>query len=112
MRGKFLQSLLSGLLLFGLTAGIFLYTAGYRIGKDADDNQVDITQTGMINVKSSPDGANVYLNGELRTATNGAIAGLASGKYNLRILKSGFVVWEKEVEVFSQLVTDINAVLV
>ena len=76
MRGKFLQSILTGFLLFGLTVGIFLYTAGYRIGKDKNTNHVDITQTGMINVKSSPDGANVYLNGELKTATNGAISSL------------------------------------
>ena len=112
MRGKFLQSILTGLLLFGLTAGIFLYTAGYRIGKDKNTNHVDITQTGMINVKSSPDGANVYLNGELKTATNGAISSLTPGTYSLRILKNGFVAWEKDIEVFSQLVTDITAVLV
>ena len=112
MRGKFLQSILTGLLLFGLTAGIFLYTAGYRIGKDKNTNHVDITQTGMINVKSSPDGANVYLNGELKTATNGAISSLTPGTYSLRILKNGFVAWEKDIEVFSQLVTDMTAVLV
>ena len=112
MRGKFLQSILTGLLLFGLTAGIFLYTAGYRIGKDKNTNHVDITQTGMINVKSSPDGANVYLNGELKTATNGAISSLTPGTYSLRILKNGFVAWEKDIEVFSQLVTDITAILV
>src|SRR3972149_460815 len=112
MRGKFLQSILTGLLLFGLTAGIFLYTAGYRIGKNKNTNHVDITQTGMINVKSSPDGANVYLNGELKTATNGAISSLTPGTYSLRILKNGFVAWEKDIEVFSQLVTDMTAVLV
>lgn len=99
-------------MLFVITAGIFLYTAGYRIGKNGMGNNFDITQTGMINVKSIPDGANVYLNGELKTATNGAIAGLTPGKYTLKILRNGFVTWEKEIEVFSQLVTDITAILV
>jgi len=112
MRKKVLQSLLSWGLLLALTGAIFLYTAGYRIGRDGDSVNVDITQTGMINVKSDPDGANVYLDDELKIATNGGLPGLTPGKYNLKILKNGFVTWEKQVEVFSQLVTDITAVLV
>jgi hypothetical protein len=95
-----------------LTVTIFLYTAGYRLNRNKDTKVVDIKQTGMISAKSLPDGANVYLNGELKTATDGVISGLQPGSYNLRILKNGFVSWDKTVQVFPELVTDITAVLV
>lgn len=112
MRNKTLTSVITTLILIGLTVGIFLYTAGYRVEKNKNTNKAQITQTGMINVKSVPDGANVYLNGELETATDGTIPGLEPGKYNLKILKNGFVAWEKQVEVFPELVTDITSILV
>ncbi|MBI2415026.1 PEGA domain-containing protein [candidate division WWE3 bacterium] len=112
MNTKGLKSILTALTLILVTLGIFLYTAGYRFTKDKVTQVVDIKQTGMISAKSFPEGANVYLNGELKTATNGVISGLQPGKYNLRIMKNGFVVWDKEVQVFPELATDITAVLV
>ncbi len=111
MKSNSLKTLLTTFVILLLTAGIFLYTAGYRLAKD-DETPIDIPQTGMVSAKSLPDGANVYLNGELKTATDGTIAGLIPGNYNIRIIKNGFVTWEKEIEIFPELVTDITAVLV
>lgn len=112
MNTKGLKSIITTIVLVVVTMGIFLYTAGYRFTRNKDTKTVDIKQTGMISAKSFPEGANVYLNGELKTATNGVISGLQPGKYNLRIIKNGFVVWDKEVQVFPELATDITAVLV
>jgi len=66
----------------------------------------------MIRAKSTPEGASVYLDGKVTTATQGTLAGITPGTHNLKIIKEGFVPWEKDVEVFPKLVTDITAVLV
>jgi len=66
----------------------------------------------MISAKSQPEGANVYLDGKLITATNNSISGVDLGKHKLKIIKNGYVTWEKEIEVFPELVTDITAMLI
>lgn len=106
-----LQSILTAILILGITTALFLYAAGFRLQK-TEDNTVDITKTGIIGAKSIPEGASVYLNDKLVSATNDTVAGLTPGKHNLKIVKKGFVEWSKEVEVFPELVTDITAVLV
>jgi WD40 repeat protein len=105
------QTIITLILLFGITTLIFLYTSGYRFEK-GKENPVDLTKTGMISAKSIPEGASVYLDGELLTATNDTISGIEPGSHNLRIVKKGFEQWNKHIEVFEELVTDITAVLV
>ncbi len=97
----------SALVLIGATIGVYMYTSGLRIDKEGE-----LKSTGMVAVKSVPNGANVYLNDELKTATDGTIQGLNPGKYNLKVMRNGFTIWQKEIEVFEQLVTDITSVLV
>ncbi len=77
-----------------------------------EDRTIDFTQTGMISAKSIPNGANVYLNGVLLTATDDTISGIEPGIHNLKIVKKGFVTWTKDIEVFPELVTDVTSVLV
>lgn len=109
---NWIRPTLSVALIIGITTVLFLYTSGYRISKQKNTPVVDLKQTGMISAKSIPEGASVYLNNVLTTATNDTISGLTPGKYNLRIVKKGFTEWTKEIEVFPELVTDITAVLI
>ncbi len=111
IRNKIIQSVLTALILIGATSGLYLYTSGYRLKKNGGE-KVDLTQTGMVSVKSLPDGANVYLDGQLKTATDGTVSGIEPGKHSLGIIKNGFVTWNKEIEVFSELVTDVTAILI
>jgi len=104
------ETLLTTILLLGLTTTLYLYTSGYRLRKDSD--YIDLTKTGMANAKSLPDGASVYIDDEIRTATDDSVAGLEPGIHTLKIVKKGFVEWVKEIEIFEQLVTDVTAVLV
>ncbi len=106
------QTVLTLIILFGITTLIFLYTSGFRLQKNEENQQVDLTKTGMVSAKSIPEGASVYLNDELITATNDTIAGLEPGMHTLKIAKTGYEEWSKEIEVFEELVTDITAVLV
>lgn len=106
-----LKGILTTLAVFVASGFLYLYTAGYRLEKKME-KPVDLSITGMINAKSIPEGATVYLDGNMVTATDSSIGGVAPGKYQLRIVKNGFVTWEKNIEVFPELVTDITAILV
>jgi len=105
------QTLLTLVILLGITTLIFLYTSGFRIRKDEEET-VNLATTGMVSAKSIPEGASVFLDDELITATNDTISGLEPGFHELRIVKKGYEEWSKEIEVFEALVTDITAVLV
>ncbi len=106
-----LKGIVTTLIILLVSAGLYLYTAGYRLEKEPEE-PVGVSITGMINAKSIPEGSTVYLNEEMVAATNSTIGGIVPGKYNLRIIKSGFTTWEKNIEVFPELVTDITAILV
>jgi len=106
-----LETLTTIFIIFGATTVLYLYTQGYRLNKK-NDNTVEIAKMGMISAKSIPDGATVYLDEKIRTATNDTISGVKPGKHALKIVKKGFVEWNKEIEVYEELVTDITAVLV
>jgi hypothetical protein len=108
---ELIKSLITILLLISITVSLFLYTSGYRVRKK-QDTSMDIEQTGMISAKSIPEGAAVYIDGKLITATDDTIPGISQGLHNLRMTKKGFFEWEKDIEVYEALVTDITAVLV
>lgn len=112
MKKHLLQTALTLGILLGLTTIVYLYTSGYRLARNERQLNVDFKRTGLINAKSVPEGANVYINDVLYTATDDTIGGLNPGQYNLKIQKNGYVSWEKVIEVFPELVTDITAVLV
>jgi hypothetical protein len=107
-----IQMAVTGMSLLALTTTIFLYAGGYRLKKDKENNVVQIRSTGMVSVKSIPEGANVYINGVLATATNNTISGVEPGKHQLKVVKNGYSPWSKEIEVFPELATDITAVLI
>ncbi|MBW6441636.1 PEGA domain-containing protein [Patescibacteria group bacterium] len=107
----YMETLLTLIILGGITTILYLYTSGYRLNKD-ENGILDVEKTGMIGVKSVPDRASVYLDGKLVTATDDTISGVTPGKHTIKIVKKGFLEWTKEIEVFEQLVTDITAILI
>jgi len=86
----YMETLLTFVILGGITTLLYLYTSGYRLQKDDEEGSVNVERTGMIGVKSIPDRANVYVDGVLRTATDDTIAGVSPGTHNLRVAKKGF----------------------
>lgn len=109
------QTILLVIILAGITSVLYLYTAGFRLNRiltDENGQQIDVGTTGMISAKSIPEGANVYIDDVLRTATDDTIQGVDPKVYKLQIKKKGYVDWTKDIEVFPELVTDITAVLV
>lgn len=116
MNYKLIYQIVIVLGLFGGTAILYLFLSGVRpnLGKSDEnkDVQVSLKKTGMIAIKSQPDGANVYFNDKLIGASNTTISGIEPGKHKLKILKTGYITWEKVIEVYEELVTDITAVLI
>lgn len=70
-----------------------------------------IDRTGQIVITSTPDGASVYLNDRLTSASDTTIGFLDPGIYRVKIQKEGYFLWEKEVFVKADLATQIDALL-
>lgn len=66
----------------------------------------------MILLKSFPDGAKVFLDGKMVSATNTTLSGLKPGYHEIRLEKAGFSHWRKNVDVQAELVTELSAILV
>lgn len=94
------------LILIGTVIAVF-YARGYRFNPD-DPNFLQ--GTGVLVLTSKPDGARVYINDELKTATNNTI-NLSPGVYDIRIEEDGYFPWKKTVEVKEEVVTQANALL-
>src|SRR3990172_416716 len=94
-------------IMIAITAGIILYASGFRL----DLGQGGFAKTGMILVKSVPDGAKVFLDEELAGATDSTIGSLKPKTHHLKIEKEGFLSWEKDIEVEEKLITGVNAIL-
>lgn len=107
-RVRFFVSILAGIFLAGSFIIIFFLARGYRF----NIAERSIEATGMIAVTSIPEGAAVFLDGKLTSATNTTISQLSEGTYRLRMEKQGYHSWEKDLEVQKELVTTIKALLV
>ena len=107
MSKQFLLTLFS-LVLIGLIAGAAIFLAkGYRYQTDTGT----FSGTGIISVSSLPDQASVYLDGHLTTATDDNITSLPPKTYKVRIVKEGYIPWEKDIDVKQGLVSEIKATL-
>lgn len=84
-----------------------LFAKGYTFSPTAGK----VVGTGIITVNSVPEGASVYVDGHLTTATNATLSQLSPRPYDIKIVKEGFISWEKKVDVKEGLVTEIKATL-
>lgn len=106
--GKRFLLTIATLVFIGVAATVAVLMAkGYTFSS----KQGGLVGSGIISVTSTPDGASVYIDGHLTTATNTNISGLSPKKYNLKIVKEGFTPWEKEVEVGEGIVSEVKATL-
>lgn len=83
---------------------ISLYARGWRINRQTGL----FSPNGLLVVKSAPDGAQVFIDGELETATNATIP-LPAATYDVNIRKDGFLPWEKRLVIEKEVVTEVTA---
>ena len=83
---------------------VFQYAKGFRFNQQTGE----VTQNGILVIKSYPDGAEVFINGELKTGTNATIP-LPPSTYDISIRKEGFFSWEKRISIKNEEVTETTA---
>ena len=83
-----------------------LYARGYRVNPDSGK----ITPHGLFVIKSSPNAAQLFINNELKTATDATLS-LTPGSYQVEIKKEGYKTWSKNIQIKQEEVTEINASL-
>lgn len=60
--------------------------------------------TGILVIKSDPEAAQVFINAELKTATNATVS-LAPGTYDVAVKKEGYLSWYKRLTIEKEVVT-------
>lgn len=107
MSKKFIISIVT-LLVIAVSAGGAIFLAkGYSFST----KEKRIVGTGILSITSEPDAASVYLDGHLTTATNANINSLSPKSYSVKVIKEGFIPWERAVEIKEGLVTDLKITL-
>jgi hypothetical protein len=81
---------------------VTLYARGYRF----DLKTFRFSPNGILVIKSDPNGASVYINGDLKTATDATLP-LPPGIYDVEIRKEGFFSWQKRLTIEKEIVTSI-----
>lgn len=107
MSKKFLVSIVT-LIAVAVVAAIAIFLAkGYSFSTQ----EKRIMGSGIMTVASEPDAASVYIDGHLTTATNTTIASLPPKSYDVKIVKEGFIPWQKQILIKEGLVTEVKVVL-
>ncbi|MFH1536206.1 MAG: PEGA domain-containing protein [Patescibacteria group bacterium] len=91
------------------TIAVILYGKGYRFGL-TNEGKPNLSSTGLLVVTSNPNGAQVFIDGILQTATDNTIS-LFPGNYSVRIFKEGYFPWQKQIKVEKELVSKAEALL-
>ncbi|MCD4694454.1 PEGA domain-containing protein, partial [bacterium] len=107
---------------FCLSFYVITYVQGYKLNFSFPPNFKMIQRTGMILLKSDPDGATVYINEKpIKSLIKGylssdydyyktptKIKNLNPGEYQVRLEKDGYHAWEQKINVYPGLITTIS----
>lgn len=85
---------------------IIAFGRGYRL----DVTKKSLNPTGLLVATSDPTGAQILVDGEVKTATN-ATVNLAPDWYTVRIVKEGYKSYEKRIRVQGEIVSRADAYL-
>lgn len=85
---------------------VIRFAQGYR----PDFSTKSLRPSGILVATSIPDGAQLYIDGHLKSATNTTI-NLSPGEYKVEIKKDGYTSWEKILTIKKELVTKTDAYL-
>lgn len=103
----FFPLLIISFLILATTLVVF-YGKGYRFG--FGQGKPDFFGTGLLVTTSEPNGAQVFVDGHLTTATDNTL-NLTPGEYIIKIFKEGYFPWEKKLKIKKEVVTKADALL-
>jgi hypothetical protein len=92
------------IVVFGLGYLLSLYARGYKLNTQT----LRFSPSGLLVIKSNPEAAQLYINGEFKTATNTSIS-LAPGTYDVSVKKDGYSSWSKRLTIEKEVVTEADA---
>jgi len=90
------------------TVAASLFIRGYR--PDFKQQRLSLLPTGLLVANSTPEGASVYIDDKLVTATDDTL-NLPPGEYQIKIEKDGYLPWQKKLTIKKEVVTQTNALL-
>ncbi len=94
-------------LVIGVAGVIFImYAKGYRL----DGQTFTFAPNGILVANSQPTGAQIFINGELKGATNSTLP-LHPGTYDIAIKKDQYITWNKRMVIEKEVVTQIDTFL-
>lgn len=106
VNARLLYTLLSAtIVVVGAVAAIQYAKGNYRF-----TNKGFTKETGLLSANSAPTGAQVFINGNLVTATDDTLY-LEPGTYDVQIVKDGYAPWHKTLTIEKELVAQTNALL-
>lgn len=103
---SFLISFVTICSILGVSFAVIAYGRGYRI----DVKKSSLKPTGLVSATSDPIGAQVFVEGTLKTATNNSFA-VEPGWYTVTISKEGYISWQKKIRIQGEVVTRTDAFL-
>lgn len=92
-------------IVIGSVLAIRYARGSWRLTKDGM-----VANTGLLNANSFPTGAQVFIDDRLVTATDDTVY-IDPGKYWIKIVKEGYSIWQKELLIQEELVSQTNATL-
>lgn len=95
---------LTFIIVFGIAVSYI--ARGYRF----DSKNLGFKPTGLFVATSDPTGAQVWLNGQLESATNTTLS-LPPDTYDVEIKKQGFLPWKKRLTIKKEEVTKVDTAL-
>ena len=104
MNKRLLITIGVGFFLLAGTLGAIQFAKGYRLNL----KNGKVAGTGLLVANSFPKGASVFINDKLTTATDDTL-NLPPGDYHIKIVKDGFIPWEKNLKLKKELVAQTNA---
>ncbi len=107
MSRRFIITLITLVAVVAIGAVAIFLAKGYTFSP----TEKRIVGTGIISITSEPDSASVFIDGHLTTATNATISSLSPKAYSIKVVKEGFIPWEKQVNVKEGLVTGLKVTL-
>ncbi len=102
-----MRRIFGGLLIIGIVLIIGVILVIYAQGKRLDKNG-KLVGVGIIQIDSTPNDADIYVNGKFKTKSDTNIENLKPGNYTIKIQKTHYHTWEKLVEVKEGFVTPLK----
>jgi len=102
-------------LIFYAMVALFLLatppTILYSIGYSFDWQRKSLVQTGGLFLKSSPEGAQILIDGKEKKTTPRLISRLIPKTYKITLSKDGYQAWEKSLEIKPRLVEEARSII-